>query len=65
MKSRAGRKETSLHEVSGRDGGPVEVAEHGDRQVARAILQIFQSAQTDDGTGDHATARRLSYRRDR
>ena len=64
MKSRAGWKETSLHEVSGRDGGSIEVSEHSNRQVARAILQIFRSAQKEDGTGDRATARRLSYRSD-
>jgi hypothetical protein len=44
LKTRAGWKETSLHEVGGRDGGPIEVSEHNPRQVARAILHILASA---------------------
>jgi hypothetical protein len=45
LKTRAGWKETSLHEVSGREGGPIEVSEHSSRHVARAILHILRSAQ--------------------
>jgi hypothetical protein len=59
MKSRAGWKETSLHEVSGRDGAAIEVAKHGDRQVARAILQILSSARLEDEAGHFPAARDL------
>jgi len=47
LKTRAGWRETSLYEVSGRDGGPIEVSEQSPRQVARAILHILASARDD------------------
>jgi hypothetical protein len=62
LKTRAGWKETSLHEVSGREGGPIEVSEHSDRQVARAILQILASARHEP---EEASPRLTSSRSDR
>jgi hypothetical protein len=62
LKTRAGWKETSLHEVSGREGGPLEVSEHSPRHVARAILQILASARDDL---EEASPRLTSSRSDR
>jgi hypothetical protein len=66
MKSRAGWKEPSVHELSGRDGGPIEISEHTPRQLARAILQILGSVrlEEEEETGDSPVAPRLSYRCD-
>ena len=47
LKTRAGWKETSLHEVSGPDGAPIEVAELSNRDLAKAILEIFRKAETE------------------
>ena len=44
LKTRAGWKETTAHEVSGRDGGPIETAEVSDRELAKAILSILSTA---------------------
>jgi hypothetical protein len=64
LKTRAGWKETSLHEVSGRGGGPIEVSEHSPRQVARAILHILASAR-DDQEEAHPSLTSSRFGRDR
>ncbi len=38
LKTRAGWKETAVHEVSGKDGAPIGMTEQNPRQLARAIL---------------------------
>jgi hypothetical protein len=45
LKTRAGWRETLSHEVSGRDGMPIEVVEHRPRELAKAILAILSRAQ--------------------
>jgi len=44
LKTRAGWKETSLHEVSGKDGAPI-VGEHDPCEVAKAIYRVLAKAQ--------------------
>ncbi len=58
LKTRAGWRETSVHEVGGRNGGPIEVSEHSPRQVARAILQVLASAQREEEAGQSLTSSR-------
>ena len=41
LKTRAGWKETAVHEVSGRDGAPIETAEHSLSDIASALLSII------------------------
>src|SRR5882724_5531272 len=41
LKSRAGWKETALHEVSGRNGGPIETAPVDTYRLAHALLNLF------------------------
>ena len=41
LKTRAGWKETALHEVSGRNGGPIETAPVDNYRVAHALLNLF------------------------
>jgi hypothetical protein len=38
LKTRAGWKETSVHEVSGRDGGPIETDEACRTKLAHVII---------------------------
>ena len=47
LKTRAGWKETSVHEVSGRDGQPIATVEHNPREVAKAILAVLAKARLD------------------
>ena len=44
LKTRARWKETDVHEVTGRDGGPIETTEYSDRHLARAIFEALSSA---------------------
>jgi hypothetical protein len=41
LKTRAGWKESIAHEVSGADGAPIEVREHSNRDLARAVLALL------------------------
>ncbi len=41
LKTRAGWKETAVHEVSGRDGGPIETVDHSSADLAGAVLSII------------------------
>jgi hypothetical protein len=41
LKARAGWKETALHEVSGRNGGPIETAPVDNYRVAHALLNLL------------------------
>jgi hypothetical protein len=45
LKTRAGWKDTTAHEISGKDGGPVEIEEVSDRQLAMAILALLREAE--------------------
>jgi hypothetical protein len=45
LKTRANWKEASVHEVRGRNGGPIEVAEASPRDLARAIVAILATAE--------------------
>ncbi len=38
LKTRARWRETSVHELSGRDGGPIETVEYSDIDIAKSIL---------------------------
>ena len=44
LKTRAGWKDTTAHEISGRDGGPIAVEATSDRDLARSILFILAKA---------------------
>ena len=44
LKTRAGWKETSVHELSGRDGNPIETVERSPRDMARAIIEVLTTA---------------------
>ncbi len=57
LKTRARWRETSVHELSGRDGGPIETVEYSDLDIAKSILFMLNrpSAQIDaipDATHD-------------
>jgi len=41
LKTRAGWRESISHELSGRDGAPIEVEDHSPRDMAKAILSIL------------------------
>jgi hypothetical protein len=43
LKTRAGWRETTIHEMSGRDGGPIEIREPTPRDVAKALLFALTS----------------------
>ena len=47
LKTRAGWRETSQHEITGRDGGPVEITEVTPRELAKAIVAILSTAALD------------------
>jgi hypothetical protein len=47
LKTRAGWKDTTSHEVSGKDGAPVAVEEVSNRQLAMAILAMIRNAEDD------------------
>ena len=59
LKTRAGWRETSVHEVSGRDGGPIETTEPNPRELARAILMVLATAKTDSATPAHLLGRMI------
>jgi hypothetical protein len=61
MKSRAGWKEASVYEVSGRDRGPIEISEHNPRQLARAIWQILASTLREEEAVSRLAAGRLHH----
>jgi hypothetical protein len=44
LKTRAGWKETAVHEVSGPEGRPLEVIDTSPREMAKAILLTFNRA---------------------
>lgn len=46
LKTRAGWKETSVHEVSGRDGGPIETSVPDRRELAKGIVLALAKAVT-------------------
>ena len=60
LKTRAGWKETSLHEVTGRDGAPIEAIGYSDRHLARAILEILAKAAEQDESVKLLTSRDAS-----
>ena len=41
LKTRAGWKETALHEVTGRDGAPIETVETSSADIAKVLLAII------------------------
>jgi hypothetical protein len=41
LKTRAGWREPITHEISGRDGAPIEVDEHAPRDLAKAVLLVL------------------------
>jgi hypothetical protein len=47
LKTKAGWKETTSHEVSGKDGAPITVEEVSNRQLAMAILAMIRNAEDD------------------
>ena len=51
LKTRAGWKETTAHEIGGRDGEPIEVVDASPRDLARAVLSVLSTARLHDGTG--------------
>ena len=51
LKTRAGWKETTAHEIGGRDGEPIEVVDASPRELARAVLSVLRKARLDDGAG--------------
>jgi hypothetical protein len=42
LKSRARWRETSVHEISGRDGDPIETVSHSNTDMAKALLLVLQ-----------------------
>jgi DNA-binding CsgD family transcriptional regulator len=48
LKTRAGWRETFAHELSGRDGAPIEMVEHDPRKLARVIFGLLQEARLED-----------------
>ena len=44
LKTRAGWKETATHEITGRNGGPIETSDVTDRELAKSILAILGTA---------------------
>jgi hypothetical protein len=44
LKTRVGWKETTAHEIAGRDGGPIETREVTDRELAKSILTVLGTA---------------------
>ena len=59
LKTRAGWKETSVHEVSGRDGEPIEVNEPSRRELAKAILAALAEGRIEQPALQRETARLL------
>jgi hypothetical protein len=41
LKTRAGWRESIAHELSGRDGAPIEVEDHSTRDLAKAVLAML------------------------
>ncbi len=52
LKTRAGWKETTSHEIGGRDGKPIEVRDANPLEVARSIMFLLSTAAFSD-TGGH------------
>jgi hypothetical protein len=50
LKTRAHWKETSVHEVSGPDGGPIEAIEWNPTDVAKVLLGMLGGGGTEAGT---------------
>jgi hypothetical protein len=50
LKTRAGWKETAIHEVSGPEGRPLEVIDTSPREMAKAILLTLNRAAIEDRT---------------
>jgi hypothetical protein len=44
LKTRVGWKETTAHEIAGRDGGPIETRDVTDRELAKSILAVLGTA---------------------
>jgi len=44
LKTRAGWKETSAHEIAGRDGSPIETIDVSPRELAKAIVAVLATA---------------------
>ena len=51
LKTRAGWKETTAHEIGGRGGEPIEVVDASPRELARTVLSVLRAARLDDGVG--------------
>jgi hypothetical protein len=54
LKTRAGWRETFAHELSGREGAPIEMVEHDPRKLARVIFGLLQEARLEDVQEAHA-----------
>ena len=51
LKTRAGWKEITSHEIAGRDGEPIEVVDTSPRELARAIISVLATATLSDTCG--------------
>ncbi len=58
LKTRAGWKETAVHEVSGKNGAPIAMAEQNPRQLARAILFALELGKRQAESGRAGNERR-------
>jgi hypothetical protein len=45
LKTRVGWKETTAHEIAGRDGRPIETTDVGQRELAKSILAVLGTAE--------------------
>ena len=43
LKTRVGWKETTAHEIAGRNGGPIETSEVSTREIAKSILAVLET----------------------
>jgi len=44
LKARAGWRETSVHEVSGKDGGPIPTVDYSNTDIAKALLLVLNGS---------------------
>jgi hypothetical protein len=49
LKTRAGWRETNVHEVSGPNGAPIELVEHSPSDLAAALLGLLNTARSSEG----------------
>lgn len=54
LKARARWRETSVHELSGKDGGPIETVPHSNIDIAKALLLVLNGSGSDGDVVDTA-----------